>query len=251
MKENIINELPKFLQTLRLSTFRLNWKDLIKQAEDEKWSHAKYLAVLCELECNERECRRITRFLKDSLLPATKTVSSFDFSGQMLPYKSQIEALAEQHDWVNDAENIFFFGPSGVGKTHLASAIGHSLIEEGVRVKFFATIALVQKLQKARNELRLEEEMCKLDKYEVIILDDIGYVRKSTDETHVLFELISYRYETKSMIITSNQPFSQWEHIFSDSTMTVAAIDRLVHHSQIIDIKAGSYRKRQAELKLK
>jgi DNA replication protein DnaC len=134
-----------------------------------------------------------------------------------------------------------------VGKTHLAAAIGHSLIEQGIRVRHFPSVTLVQMLQQARNELRLDDALHKLDKFAVIILDDIGYVRKSEAETHVLFELISYRYESGSIIVTSNQPFSQWEGIFPDSAMTVAAIDRLVHHSTILDIQAQSFRKRYAE----
>ena len=248
MNNDIVSELPKLLRTLRLASVRDNWKALIDQAEKEHWGYGRYLAVLCELECNERESRRISRFTKESALPASKTISSFDFSGEMAIVKSRVMALAEQPDWVDSAENLLLFGPSGVGKTHLAAAICHCLIEKGMRVKYFSTVALVQELQKARKELRLDDAMHKLDKYAVIILDDIGYVRKSEDETHVLFELIAYRYEAGSMIITSNQPFSQWDHIFSDSTMTVAAIDRLVHHSHIFDIQAKSYRKRYAEL---
>ena len=244
---NAVAQLPSLLRTLRLPTIGHSWKTLLEQAQAEQWGHARYLAVLCEQEANERESRRIARLTHESALPATKTMTSFDFSAGMVPYRSRIEALAGNADWVERADNLLLFGPSGVGKTHLAAAIGHSLIEQGLRVRYFPSVALVQMLQQARNELRLEEALHKLDKYAVIILDDIGYVRKSEAETHVLFELISYRYEAGSMIVTSNQPFSHWEHIFTDSAMTVAAIDRLVHHSTILDIQAESYRKRYAE----
>lgn len=244
---SVAAELPILLRTLRLPTMGSVWQNLLAQAEEEHWSHARYLAVLCEHEVNERESRRIARFTRESALPASKTLPSFDFNAEMIPYRARIEALASSSDWVERADNLLLFGPSGVGKTHMAAAIGHGLIEQGIRVRYFSAVALVQLLQQARNELRLDDALHKLDKYAVIILDDIGYVRKSEAETHVLFELISYRYEAGSIIVTSNQPFSQWEHIFTDSAMTVAAIDRLVHHSTIIDIQAESFRKRYAE----
>jgi DNA replication protein DnaC len=240
-------ELPTLLRTLRLPTIGNMWQALLAQAEDEQWSHARYLSVLCEHEANERESKRIARFTRESTLPISKTMTSFDFHAEMIPYKARIEALSSTSDWVDRADNLLIFGPSGVGKTHLAAAIGHSLIEQGIRVRHFPSVTLVQMLQQARNELRLDDALHKLDKYAVIILDDIGYVRKNEAETHVLFELISYRYESGSIIVTSNQPFSGWEEIFPDSAMTVAAIDRLVHHSTILDIQAQSFRKRFAE----
>jgi DNA replication protein DnaC len=152
--------------------------------------------------------------------------------------RAQIQALASASDWTRQARNLLLFGASGVGKTHLAAAIGHALTERNVRVRYCNTTALVQQLQLAREQLRLEDALHKLDKYPVLILDDFGYVKKSQQETQVLFELIAHRYERASLIITSNQAFADWDQIFPDQMMTVAAVDRLVHHASIIEIGA-------------
>ena len=238
--------LPVLLKQLRLSTMAQAWEPLLLKAETEKWSGARYLATLCEQELHERYSRRIARFTKESRLPVGKTLATFNFDHTPDLDPQKVTALASHADWVSQAMNVLFFGPSGVGKTHLAAAIGHGLIEKSIRVKYFTATALVQQMQKARQELRLEQFFAKLDKYSAIVLDDLGYVKKSDLETQVLFELIAHRYETGSLIITSNQPFGEWDKIFTDLSMTVAAIDRVVHYSIIFDVKAESYRKRQA-----
>ena len=155
---------------------------------------------------------------------------------------AQINALAESDSWIRNAHNLIIFGPSGVGKTHIAAAIAYRHIELGLRVKFQQTSHLVQLLQQAKVQLRLKELLIKLDKIPLLILDDLGYLKKNEHETSVLFELICHRYETGSLLITSNQPFSQWDAIFPDNMMAVASIDRLVHHATIINITGESYR---------
>jgi DNA replication protein DnaC len=240
--------LPVMLKQLKLSSMAALWKSHLDQAEKRGWSPAQYLAALCEEEINQRYSRRIARYFKESKLPVGKTLSSFDFNHLPKMNAGKIEVLASDPSWVRRSENLLFFGPSGTGKTHLAAGICNGLIEHGVRVRYFQATALVQELQRARNELQLERLFARLDKYAVIILDDIGYVKKSEAETHVLFELIAHRYESRSMIITANHPFSDWDRIFADTIMTVAAIDRLVHHAMIIEIEAEaeSFRKKQA-----
>jgi DNA replication protein DnaC len=154
--------------------------------------------------------------------------------------------FAESTTWLQTASNLLIFGPSGTGKTHVSTALGRSMIELGKWVKFLPATTLVQQLQQAKLQLQLPAFLVKLDKYDLLIVDDLGYVKKSEAETSVLFELIAHRYERRSLLITANQPFSQWDSIFTDSMMTVAAIDRLVHHATIIEMQAESFRKQAA-----
>jgi DNA replication protein DnaC len=158
--------------------------------------------------------------------------------------RQTVIGLKDNTQWALQADNVLLIGPSGVGKSHIAAALGHHLIEQGIRVKWIAATALVQLLQQAKQELDLMGVMSKLDKYRVLIIDDIGYVRKTDSETQVLFEFIAHRYESGSLIITSNQPFSHWDQIFPDTLMTVAAIDRIIHHATIVEIDGDSYRKK-------
>ena len=238
--------LPILLKELRLHAINQQWESLAQQATDKDWTPEEYLATLCEEEVALRYQKRIQRFTHEAKLPPGKSLASFDFKSIPAIKQSHIEKKLKDTQWVQRAENLLFFGASGVGKTHLAAAIGYGLIEKGIRVKFFNTTALIQLLQKARNELSVLEALTRLDKYPVIILDDIGYVKKSEVETQVLFELIDHRYESGSLIITSNQPFSQWDQLFDDNMMTIAAIDRIVHHSTVIDCQGDSFRKKYA-----
>lgn len=199
------------------------------------------------MEVAHRQQKRIARHTKEAKLPPGKTLDAFDFKQATSVNAPQITALADNTSWVNNANNLVIFGPSGVGKTHLAAAIAYRLIEQGIRCLFTSTSTLVQKLQLARTEYRLPEAIAKLARIPLLILDDIGYVKKDDAETSVLFELIADRYESKSLIITSNQPFAQWDSIFPDNVMAVAAIDRLVHHATIINIEGQSFRKSTAE----
>ena len=140
----------------------------------------------------------------------------------------------------------YVVGSCGVGKTHLLAGIGHALIDRGHKVLFMRTSELVQRLQAARRDLRLPSELAKLDRFDLLILDDLSYARRDQAETSVLFELIAERYERKSIAITANAPFSAWDEVFPDKAMTVAAVDRLVHHATIVEMNVDSYRRRAA-----
>jgi DNA replication protein DnaC len=234
--------LPLQLKGLKLSAFNCHWQDSAEIAKSKSWGYSKYLSHLCEIEIQKREANRLQNRIKESCLPKGKTLSSFNFNTNKTINAAQINALADSDMWVRQANNVIIFGPSGVGKTHLAAAIGYRQIEIGTKVKFMQTSHLVQQLQLAKTQLRLKDFLMKLDRIPLLILDDIGYVKRDEHETSVLFELICHRYETSSLIITANQPFSQWDSIFPDNIMAVASIDRLVHHATVINITGESYR---------
>lgn len=238
--------IPGLLRALRLPTMARLWQDLCRQAEEARWSHARFLQALLEHELAERDQRRVAARRKAARLPPGKTLSSFDVTLASGLDRPRLDALASGDGWLASGGNILIFGPSGVGKTHLAAAIGHALVETGHSVFSSRTTDLVQHLQAARRDLALPEALAKLDRFECLILDDLGYVQKDQAETSVLFELISQAYERRSLIITCNQPFSQWDAIFPDKAMTVAAVDRLVHHASIIELGGESYRRRSA-----
>ena len=181
-----------------------------------------------------------------SPIAAGKNPRRFDFAAVPMISKAQVQALAAGDAWLEKGANLLCFGPPGGGKSHLAAALGLALIEKGWRVLFTRTTDLVQKLQIARRDLALEAAIAKLDKYHLLILDDLAYVTKDQAETSVLFELISARYERRSMLITANQPFGEWGKIFPDQAMTLAAIDRLVHHATILEMNVDSYRRKEA-----
>jgi len=238
--------LPELLTALRLPTIARLWAQLAERSDREGWPAARFLATLLELELAERYQRRIQRHLQEAELPVGKSLTTFDFASVPTVNMSQINALAAGGSWLDKGANILAFGPPGVGKSHLSAALGRALVEKGYRVLYTRTTDLVQRLQAARRDLLLESLMDKLDKYDLLILDDISYVRKDQAETSVLFELISARYERRSLFITANKPFGQWDEIFPDKAMTVAAIDRLVHHAVILEINTESYRRKTA-----
>jgi DNA replication protein DnaC len=245
---DVNGELTEYLRELHLPAIRRCFEDKARQAERETLSYEQYLLELVERECQERRENRIVRLLQGSKLPLEKTLENFDL--KRLPVKAgrQVKALLDG-SFLDRRENVLAFGNPGSGKTHLLSALGQELIRRGRRVAFTTCVRLVQDLLRAKQELRLSRAIKKLAYYEAVVIDDIGYVQQSREEMEVLFTLLAERYERGSVLITSNLPFSKWEAIFKDPMTTASAIDRLVHHSVILELNIPSYRMEQAKKK--
>ena len=238
--------LTLLLNDLRLPAIKQGWAGFAERADKEAWPAARFLAALAEHEVAERDRRRIERHLLEARLLPGKTLDSFEFQAVPTISKAHVMAICAGDGWIDQGANLILLGGPGGGKTHLASAIGLALVENGWRVLFARTSDLVQRLQLARRELALEAAIGRLDRFHRLILDDLAYVSKDQAETSVLFELIGARYERRSILITANQPFGEWGKVFPDPAMTLAAVDRLVHHATIFEINVESYRRRAA-----
>jgi len=246
----ITADLTDCLKQLHLPSVRECYKEQADTARRESLSYEHYLLELMEHECETRRQNRITRLLRESKLPAEKSLESFD--RKRLPPKvdAQLNVLIDG-SFIDRTENVMVFGNPGTGKTHLLCAIGHELIQQGRRVLFKSCSILVQELLIAKRDLKLPRVLKQLLKYEVLIIDDIGYVQQSREEMEVLFTLLADRYERGSVMLTSNLPFSKWENIFKDPMTTAAVIDRLVHHSIILELNLTSYRLEFSKKKIK
>lgn len=239
-------ELTQLLQRVQLHHTVADVEALTTRAAKEGLSHLAVLAAFVEQEVTYREQRRFERLLRESHLPREKTMAQLDLGRFGPVLVQQIERL---HDgtFVPQAVNVIAVGKPGTGKSHLAAAVGHHLIRGGHTVFWTSTAALVQQLLAAKRDLRLPRELARLDRFACLILDDIGYVQHSRDEMEVLFTLLAERYERRSVILTTNLMFSEWDRIFKDPMTTMAAIDRVVHHSVILDMMSlESYRAREA-----
>ncbi len=229
-----------------MSTIREEYEPAAQRARQESSSYERYLLDLTERECEARRSNRIERHLRESRLFLEKSLSTLDL--KRLPAKAaqQVRFLLEG-DFVGRCENVLIFGNPGSGKTHVACAIGQEMIRAGRKVMFTSCGLLVQDLLAAKRDLKLRGFLKKISRYQVVILDDIGYVQYSREEMEVLFALLADRYERGSVVLTSNLAFSGWETIFKDPMTTAAAIDRLVHHSVILELNVPSYRAEQAK----
>jgi len=233
--------LVKCLKELRLPTVRACYEEQADQARQENITYEYYLAEVLEREREVRSHNRIQRMLRESKLPLEKSLDAFEMDRLSSKLAAQVKALLDG-SFVERSENILAFGNPGSGKTHVLCAIGQELILQGRKVLFTPCSLLVQRLLIAKRDLKLPRVLKRLSKYDAMIIDDIGYVQHNREEMEVLFILLAERYERGSMMITSNLPFSKWERIFKDPMTTAAAIDRLVHHSIILELNLPSYR---------
>lgn len=233
--------LKRCLTELHLPSVRQSYQEAAEQARSDDLMYEEYLHTLMEQELEQRRHNRIERYIRQSRLPLEKTMEVFDQGRLPRPVRLKVKALLDG-SFLGRTENVLAFGNPGSGKTHLLCAIGHELIQRSFRVRFFTCSLLVQELLIAKRSMELAKYLKKLSKFDALIIDDIGYVQQSREEMEVLFTLLAERYERGSVMLTSNLPFSKWERIFKDPMTTAAAIDRLVHHSVILELNVKSYR---------
>jgi len=226
--------------------FREYYAECAQKAIREELAYEQYLFELARTECEVRRANKIARLIKTSRLPLEKTLANFNLKRLPLKIRQQTMILLDG-SFVDRFENILAFGNPGSGKTHLLCGICHELARQGRRVYFAECDLIVQQLLRAKRELELDKLLKKLSKFDALMIDDFGYVKQDRDEMEVLFTLLAYRYERGSMLITSNLPFSRWEVIFKDPMTTAAAIDRLVHHSVVVELNVPSYRAEEAK----
>jgi DNA replication protein DnaC len=245
MKKQQHKQLIDLLKELHLPMFREYYQQFAQKAIANELEYEEYLYELAIRECEVRRANKIVRLVKASKLPLEKTLQTFELKRLPLKIRRQVKVLSEG-SFVERNENILAFGKPGSGKTHLLCAVCYELARQGKRVYFATCDLMVQELLRAKQELKLDKWLKKLARFDVLMIDDFGYVKQNREEMEVLFTLLAYRYERGSVLITSNLPFSKWEVIFKDPMTTAAAIDRLVHHSVILELNVNSYRAEQA-----
>jgi len=239
-------ELTTLLRGLKLQAMADSVSDVAMKAARANLSHEAFLYELVRLEQEQRTQRRIERLRRESGLPREKTGTTLQLAVFPSLVRQQIERL-RRGEFVAQAINVVAVGPPGVGKSHILASLGHILVGQGVPVLWSSTAQLMQRLLAAKRDLRLPQELARLDRFACLILDDIGYVQHDQDEMEVLFTLLAERYERKSVMLSTNLVFSEWTRIFTHPLTTVAAIDRVVHHSVILDLMGlTSYRAQAA-----
>jgi DNA replication protein DnaC len=241
-------ELAKGLKQLHLSAITEDYSLIARQCEKNNDSFEKYLGVLVSRELKRRHEYKVGRLTKAAKLPALKMINEYDFSGREGVTEKQIQRLAEG-DFLREAGNVTLYGKFGVGKSHLAMAITLELCRKGYRCYFTTAQALITDLIEAQNLLKLGTLLKKLDRFDLITIDELGYTPQSKEGADLFFQFISQRYERRSLIITTNLPYSQWQEVFINPLMTEAAVDRIIHNCETFNIQGPSWRAQEAKKK--
>lgn len=238
--------LPVLLRALCLPTFAREYAVVAAHAAREGLSHEAYLQALATQEASDRAARRVERLIVEAKLPRGKSLATFDLA-RLPPTGRTAVATLREGAFLDQATNVLVFGNPGTGKTHLVCGLGLELVGQRRPVLFAPTFQLVQRLLAAKRDLRLAAELKRLDRFDALILDDLGYVQQDREEMAVLFTLLAERYERRSVLITSNLVFSKWDQIFKDPMTTMAAVDRVVHHATILEFDGESVRAKEAK----
>jgi len=244
--EKIAHKLSMCLKNLHLPGIKEYYLKITEEAVKNSMTYEEYLLTLLEIECEARYNKRIYRLMRESGLPEDKRMDNFDMKRLPLKINQQVKALMDG-SFLKRTENVLIFGNPGSGKTHLVCAISRELLNQNKKILFTTSSILVQELLIAKRDLLLPKILKRYSKFDAIIIDDIGYVQQEREEMEVLFTFLADRYERSSIMITSNLPFSKWDQIFKDTMIAAAAIDRLVHHSVIMEMNIKSYRMEKAK----
>jgi len=233
------------LQTLCLTSIKKEWERFCRDARTKRQSHAEFLADAASFEVTQRRERRIQRRLQEARFPVLKTLDSFDFKAPHGLDRDEVLDLFSC-DFVEQTANVVLIGGVGTGKTHLAIALGMACVQRDFRVRFITAAELCNLLLEAKADGRLSRKIEQLARFDVVVLDELGYVPFDREGSDLLFNFVTRVYERRSLIVTTNLPFANWSQVFGDATAAAAVIDRIVHHATVLQTKGASYRLKAA-----